>query len=220
MWPKTLPTRSAYWRSRVLDAALQRQLQPVLRRMAGWLAQHGATANGLSWLGFGLGVAAAVAIALGWFGWGLALLLLSRLCDGLDGAVARQRGPTDWGAYLDITLDFLFYALVPLGFAWANPAQNALPAAVLLVAFVGTGSSFLAYAALAAKRGVPTRAHALPKGLHFVGGLTEATETLAVFAAMCLWPAQFALLAYGFAVLCGITVVTRLMQAKFLCQGD
>lgn len=171
-------------------------------------------------MGFGLGVAAAAAIALGWFGSGLALLLLSRLCDGLDGAVARQRGATDWGAYLDITLDFLFYALVPLGFAWANPAQNALPAAVLLVAFVGTGSSFLAYAALAAKRGVPPRAHALPKGLHFVGGLTEATETLAVFAAMCLWPAQFALLAYGFAALCGITVVTRLMQAKFLCQGD
>ena len=204
----------------MFDATLQRHAQPLLHRLGRVLAHRGVTANGLSWVGFGVGVAAAAAIAMGWFTWGLALLLLSRLCDGLDGAVARVHGPTDWGAYLDITLDFLFYAMVPLAFAVADPNHNALPAAWLLLAFVGTGSSFLAYAALAAKRGQSPSTQALPKGLYFVGGLTEATETLAVFVCMCLWPAYFPWLAYGFAGLCAFTLITRVIQARLLCRGN
>jgi hypothetical protein len=43
-----------------------------------------------------------------------------------------------------------------------------------------------------------------------LGGLTEATETLACFALMCLWPQHFAVLALGFAALCALTTVTRL----------
>ncbi len=74
----------------------------------------------------------------------------------------------------------------------ANPSAKALPAAALLASFIGTGSSFLAFAALAEKR-----------------GLTEATETITVFAAMCVWPEHFALLAYGFAALCAITTGMR-----------
>ena len=55
--------------------------------------------------------------------------------------MARLTAPTDRGAFLDITLDFLFYASIPLAFAVADPAANALPAAVLLAAFIGTGSA-------------------------------------------------------------------------------
>jgi hypothetical protein len=66
---------------------------------------------------------------------------------------AADPQPTDRGAFLDITLDFLFYASIPLAFALADPAANALPAAVLLAAFIGTGSSFLAFAVLAERRG-------------------------------------------------------------------
>ncbi|MFM6999566.1 MAG: CDP-alcohol phosphatidyltransferase family protein [Limnohabitans sp.] len=78
----------------------------------------------------------------------MALLLASRLLDGLDGSVARLTQPTDAGGFLDIALDFVFYAAIPLAFAVAQPATNALPAA-LLASFIGTGSSFLAFAALA-----------------------------------------------------------------------
>jgi phosphatidylglycerophosphate synthase len=135
--------------------------------------------------------------------------LLSRLLDGLDGAVARASTPTDRGGFLDITLDFLFYAAIPLGFAFADPAANALPAAVLLASFIGTGSSFLAFAALAEKRRLADTA--LPgKSFYFLGGLTEATETIAAFAAMCLWPQWFGPIAYGFAALCAITTALRI----------
>ncbi len=195
----------------MLDARLGRLLAPLLDTTAARLVRHGVGADAITWTGFGLGLASAAAIACRQPLAGLALMATSRLCDGLDGAVARQTRPTDRGAFLDITLDFLFYASVPLAFALADPAANALAAAVLLAAFVGTGSSFLAFAVLAERRGLRSSRHPR-KGLYYLGGLTEATETLACFAAMCLWPQAFAPLALGFAALCGLTLVGRLAQ--------
>jgi phosphatidylglycerophosphate synthase len=166
------------------------------------------SANAVTGVGFMLGVGAAVAIAQRRYELGLALLLASRLCDGLDGALARLTQPTDRGAFLDIVLDFLFYASIPLAFAISSPAERALPAAVLLAAFIGTGSSFLAYAVLAERRGL--RSDSYPrKGIFYLGGLTEATETLICFVLMCLLPAFFALWAYGFAALCAVTIAMR-----------
>lgn len=193
----------------MLDKAVQQALRPVMTRGARGLVRLGVGADAISFTGFAIGLAAAGAIAFQQYGAGLALLLLSRLLDGLDGAVARATTPTDRGGFLDITLDFLFYAAIPLAFAIADPATNALPAAVLLASFMGTGSSFLAFAAVAEKRGLTDTA--LPgKSFYFLGGLTEATETIAAFAAMCLWPQWFAPIAYGFAVLCGITIALRI----------
>ena len=194
----------------MLDRAAITVLKPPLDAGAKWLVRRGVGADVVTLAGFAIGTAAAVAIGLGHFHWGLALLLTSRVADGLDGAIARLTQATDRGAYLDITLDFLFYASIPLAFALADPAMNALPAAVLLAAFIGTGSSFLAFAALAAKRRLESLAYP-EKGLYYLGGLTEATETLACFALMCLWPEHFGWWAYGFAALCALTIVTRIV---------
>jgi phosphatidylglycerophosphate synthase len=168
------------------------------------------TANQLTLAGFAIGLLAAALIAQGAYKAGLLLLLLSRLCDGLDGAVARQTQPTDRGGFLDITLDFIFYAAVVLAFALADPAANALAAAALLAGFMGTGSSFLAFAVMAAKRQV-SKPMTGGKSFYFLGGLTEGTETLGFFVAMCLWPAQFALLAWVFAGLCVLTTLSRVV---------
>ena len=194
----------------MLDRAALRLLAPPMQSTARVLVRAGISADLVTLVGFGVGVAGAVAIAVGQPVAGLALLLASRLCDGLDGAVARLTQPTDRGAFLDIALDFLFYASIPLAFAVADPAANGLPAAVLLASFVGTGSSFLAFAVLAERRGLHSTAYPA-KGLYYLGGLTEATETLVCFALMCLFPQHFALWAYGFAALCALTTVTRLM---------
>jgi phosphatidylglycerophosphate synthase len=194
----------------MLDRIALQWLRPSLDAMAQGLARRGVGADSITWLGFALGMAAAGAIALQRYGLGLALLLAGRLCDGLDGALARATRPTDRGAFLDITLDFLFYASIPLAFAIADPAANALAAAVLLAAFVGTGASFLAFATLAAKRQLHSTAYP-SKGLYYLGGLTEGTETILCFVLMCLWPAAFAALALGFAALCVLTIVTRLL---------
>ncbi len=194
----------------MLDRVAVRRLQPGLDAVAARLVRAGIGADALTLAGFALGLAAATSIALGLTLPGLALLLVSRLADGLDGAVARQTQPTDRGAFLDIVLDFLFYASIPLAFALADPVANALAAAVLLAAFIGTGSSFLAFAALAGQRGLTSAAYPL-KGLYYLGGFTEATETLLCFAAMCLWPQHFAPMALVFAGLCALTLATRLV---------
>jgi len=193
----------------MLDRFALPLLRPVLHVLARPLVRRGVSANAITWLGFGLGVLAAAAVALQAFEMALVLLLASRLCDALDGAVARATQATAAGAFLDIALDFVFYALMVLGFALADPVRNALPAAVLLAAFVGTGSSFLAFAVLAAQRGLHSAQYP-QKSFYFLGGLTEATETLAVLVAMCLWPAYFAPLAWGFAALCAMTWASRI----------
>ena len=193
----------------MLDKAIQQALRPLMTRAARTLVRLGAGADAISFAGFAIGMAAATAIAFQHFLPGLALLMLSRLMDGLDGAVARATRPTDRGGFLDITLDFLFYAAIPLAFAIADPAANALPAAVLLAAFIGTGSSFLAFAIVAEKRRLQSVAFP-DKSFYFLGGLTEATETIAAFAAMCLWPQWFPQIACGFAALCAITIALRI----------
>jgi len=193
----------------MLDRAIQQVLQPLFARAARGLAGLGIGADALSFAGFAIGIGAALFIALGHFMAGLVLLLVSRVFDGLDGAVARATQPTDRGGFLDITLDFLFYAAIPLAFALHDPATNALPAALLLASFIGTGSSFLAFATVAAKRGMASVA--MPgKSFYFLGGLTEATETIVAFCLMCLWPGWFPAIAYTFAALCGVTTVLRI----------
>lgn len=194
----------------MFDRAANAALTPLLQAGARRLVRLRVSADAVSVVGFALGIGAATAIAFEAYLAGLALILLSRLADGLDGAVARLTQATDRGAFLDITLDFLFYAAVPLGFAFADPPTHALPAAVLLAAFIGTGSSFLAYAVLAERRGLPASVAYPHKGLYYLGGLTEAGETLACFALMCLWPQHFALFAYGFALLCALTTAGRI----------
>ena len=192
----------------MIDAAILPAQRRLLAPPAAFLAARGVRADQITLAGFLLGLLALPALAFGAYAVALALILANRLADGLDGAVARIHGPTDRGAFLDIALDFLFYALVPLGFALADPAANALPAAALIAAFVGTGSSFLAFAAVAGQRG--HRAPAYPaKGIFYLGGLTEGAETIAAFAAMCLWPASFPIIAWVFAAACAVTTVTR-----------
>lgn len=183
----------------------------ALAAPARWLAARGVAADRITILGFAIGLAAPILIWAGWMGAALAAIALNRLCDGLDGMVARLTRPTRRGAFADIAFDFAFYPLVPLGFALHEPCANALPAAVLIAAFMGTGSSFLAFAALAAEEG--RKAADYPtKGIYYLGGLTEGTETTAVLCLMCLFPGAFAWFAYVFAAMCAVTTVTRWRQ--------
>ncbi|KKC99776.1 CDP-alcohol phosphatidyltransferase family protein [Photobacterium halotolerans] len=167
------------------------------------------TANQITVAGFAIGVLALPALIYQQYWLALCLIILNRIFDGLDGALARRRGITDCGGFLDITLDFLFYSLVPFGFILANPVQNAVAGAFLIFAFVGTGSSFLAFAIMAGKRNIdnPVYQH---KSLFYLGGLTEGTETIACFVLFCLLPAHFALIAWIFGSLCWVTTATRI----------
>ena len=194
----------------MIDAALQPLQQRFLQLPGQILTNLGIKADQITLFGFLLGLLVVPALAYQAYSLALLFLLLNRFADGLDGAVARLTEPTDRGAFLDISFDFFFYAIFPLGFALADPV-NALPAAVLITSFVGTGSSFLAYAAIAAKRG-DTAMDFPQKGLYYLGGLTEGFETIILFISMCLFPMFFPQLAYFFAVACAVTAVSRCYQ--------
>ena len=191
----------------MLDARLRPLIDPPLNAMGRTLARAGVSANWLTFCGLAIGLAGAAAIASGHFGWGLALVLANRVLDGLDGAVARASQPTDLGGYFDIVADFAFYVSVPVAFGILDPA-NLLPALVLVASFVLTGTSFLAFAVIAAKRGEETEAHGR-KSFFYSTGLAEGTETVVIFALMALVPAWFVPLAWGYAALCVLTVIQR-----------
>jgi phosphatidylglycerophosphate synthase len=196
----------------MLDGVMRRLINPPLTFLGRHLADRGVRADQVTFLGFAAGIGCSISIMMGHNMVALALLFLCRLADGLDGAVARTAGATDRGGFLDITLDFIFYGSVPLAFALRDPAQLALPAAVLLAAFYANGTSFLAFSTIAAKRGMQTERRG-PKSLYFTSGLTEGTETIAFFTLVIVLPAWFATLAYVFAALCMITCVSRIMLA-------
>ncbi|HLA03182.1 MAG TPA: CDP-alcohol phosphatidyltransferase family protein [Aestuariivirga sp.] len=196
--------------SYVLDRYAMKLFKPVIDRAALEIKKKGYSADQVTFTGFGLGLFAALCIALGFYLFAILPLLASRALDGLDGAVARAGVATDRGAFLDIGLDFVFYASIPLAFGLANPDANALAAATLLAAFIGTCASFLAYAIIAEKRGLKSTEYPT-KSFYYLGGLAEGTETIACFVAMCLWPQYFAALAYFYAILCLITTITRLL---------
>ncbi len=192
----------------MLDTLVRPLIDPPLHAAARTLVRLGTTANTVTVVGLGVGLLAATAIALQWFALGFVLIIVNRLVDGLDGAVARATAATDRGGYLDIVADYVFYAGVPFGFALADPSTNALAAAALLASFCLTCSSFLAFAAIAAKRGIETAAHGR-KSFFYSTGIIEGTETIAFFLIVAAVPGWFSQLAWYFSGLCVLTAVQR-----------
>lgn len=205
----------------MLDRLMRRLLDPTLDRAGRSLAATGVGADALTFAGLAAGLAACLCVALRLDPAALLLVAANRLLDGLDGAVARATRRTDRGGFLDIVLDFAFYGGVPLAFALRDPMANAVPAAVLLFAFYVNGASFLAFAAVAAKRGLADARFA-DKSIYFTAGLAEGTETILFFVAMVLLPARFPILAYAFAGLTLMSAVARVAVAwhAFRDYGD
>jgi len=194
----------------MLDKFITPVIKPLLTPIVKLLDKCHVHADQVTVLGFLIGLLAVPLLAMQLWTGALIAIILNRVLDGLDGALARyQDQANSAGGFLDICVDFLFYAAIPLGFALADPQQNALPAALLLTVFIGTGSSFLAFAIPAEKLNL-ARPQFANKSFYFLNGLTEGTETIAFFVAFCLWPAYFPELAYSFAFLGGITIFTRI----------
>jgi phosphatidylglycerophosphate synthase len=194
----------------MLDKFVTPYIKPILMPIVKQLDKRGVHADQVTVVGFVIGLLALPLLAAQFWTAALLMIVLNRIFDGLDGALARyQQRSSSAGGFLDICVDFLFYAAIPLGFALANPAENALAAALLLTVFIGTGSSFLAFAIPAEKLNLE-RPQFANKSFYFLNGLTEGTETIAFFVAFCLWPAYFPELAYSFAFLGAITIFTRI----------
>jgi phosphatidylglycerophosphate synthase len=194
----------------MLDRWTMPLTQKPLRWLARGLARAGVRPDQVTLVAFAVGMLALPLLALEIYWAALIAVALNRLGDGLDGALARLTESTsDAGGFLDIGLDFVFYAAVVFGFALADPAANALAGALLLFAFIGTGTSFLAFAIMAGRHRLE-RPRFQRKAFYYLHGLTEGTETVMALMAFCLWPEHFPWLATLFAAACMITTATRL----------
>lgn len=196
----------------MFDARFRTLIDPPLNRCGVFLAGKGVTANEVTFAGFACGFLAFIALCCGWFAAAVGLIALSRLADGLDGAVARASSTSDLGGFYDISLDFIFYGLIPLGFAIWDAEANALAAACLIASFYANGSVFLAFAVVAEKQGVKSKAQGV-KAFYYLTGIAEGAETIGVFLLMCVAPDWFAALAYGFAAICFVSAGARLVNA-------
>ncbi len=195
----------------MFDVALRRLVDPALIRIAGWVARTRISANLLTISGAGLALGGAFFITQLNFTAVLGFILLNRIVDGLDGAVARNNGPTEFGGYLDTICDYIFYLSIPIAFGLTSPI-NQIPALLLIASFTLTAVSFLAFAAIAARQTSGNGAHG-PKAFIYSTGLMEGGETIAFFVLFCLFPGFFPTLAVVFAALCLLTVVQRFILA-------
>ncbi|MEX0335485.1 CDP-alcohol phosphatidyltransferase family protein [Vibrio tubiashii] len=193
----------------MLDRFSIKVIRWPLAQSAKLLDKLGVTANQTTLFGFALGCLAFPALIAEQYTLAMVFVLLNRICDGLDGALARIQGISDAGGFLDISLDFLFYSLIPFGFVLANPEQNAVAGAFLIFSFIGTGTSFLAFAVMAGKRGIDNPVYK-NKSLYYMSGLTEGTETIGCFILFCLLPQHFAVIAFLFGAACWFTTFTRI----------
>ena len=166
--------------------------------------------NHMTLIGFSFGVLMCLSIIIDQYLMAIFFLFLNRLSDGLDGAMARLQNPTPLGGYLDIVLDFLIYGGFVLSFG-ITEQNNTLLSMVLLFCYIGTGSTFLAKAAI-----MPSLTHQnlneeIPKSFHYAVGLIEGTETL-IFMVLCLlFPNLFIFFSFIFIILCLITIVFRII---------
>jgi phosphatidylglycerophosphate synthase len=194
----------------MLDPLLNKILRPPLAIAAKPLTRLGITADQVTIFGFVLGILAVPAIIAEQFNLALVLILLNRVCDGLDGAVARQTYSSDAGGFLDISLDFIFYSAIVFAFIVSHPEQNAVAGSLLMLSFTATGSCFLAFAIMASKHNIDNPQYP-NKSMHYMGGLAEGLETIVVLCLFCLVPQHFVPIALFYTAACCITAGVRIV---------
>ena len=193
----------------MFDVRIRQVIAPVLDTVGRGLAQRGVRPGVLTGVGWLLGVGACISAGLTLWPAALGLWLANRLCDGLDGPVARARGATDVGGFLDVVADFSIYAGFVVGVGIAEP-QARIACLVLLFAYYVSGTALLAQSALLERRR-DTIDNSDQRSLRFVGGLAEGAETIVVYVLFCLFPASAAGIAWVFAGIVAITAAQRVV---------
>lgn len=189
----------------MFDAHLRRVVGPATEAIGARLSAAHVAPLGLTAGGWLIGVGACVAFGSGHWALAAMLWLLNRVLDGLDGPVARARGATDLGGFLDIVADFSVYAGFVVAVAVAVPGARVASVA-LLCAYYVSGTAFLALSSLLERRGSSWDDS---RSLRFVGGLAEGAETIVVYLLFCFLPGHAALIAWLFTAAVAVTAAQR-----------
>ncbi len=178
------------------------------------ISKAGVSANVVTVTGFIIGILAINFLSLEKYGYALVCILINRFFDALDGAIARHNRPTDFGVFLDATLDYIFYAGVIFGFALARPGENAIPAAFLLFAFASAACAMLAYSVIAYKNDSSKKTDITPSPF-YLGGFAQGFETLIALVILCIIPGFFLQIAIILGILSMVKVLSVIAAAYY-----
>ncbi len=214
----------------MIDAFAKKILDPGLISVAAVLSRFSITANQLSFLGFLSNAPLLYCLCHGKFLAAVGFILFNRACDGLDGSIARlanaprhkaaHKGAATTmnkktkangflGGFIDISNDYVFYGIVPLGFAIYDPPRNSLASVFLLFGFLMTAVSFLGAAILHEKWQSQKNQFQKTKGFFYSFGIMEGVETIAFFIIACLAPLYYPWLAMLVTAICLLTAAVR-----------
>lgn len=182
--------------------------------LAKFLVKNSVNANLISILGFIIGISAVNFLALNMYGWALACILINRVFDLLDGAVARHSKITEFGIFLDAALDYVFYAGIIFGFALANPLQNAVAASFFLFAFTSSACAMLAYAVIAYKKQTEKQI-VFDKSPFYFGGFAQGAEVFLASVVLCILPFWFMEFAIVLGILCLVKAFSIMIAAYY-----
>jgi phosphatidylglycerophosphate synthase len=174
------------------------------------------TPNQLTVLGFLIAVVAACLVSAGHAWSAIAVWWLGRLLDGTDGVLARATGQvSDFGGYLDITLDMAAYSLMVLGFYFWQP-QFAPLWLLTLILYVLAITSALSLGALERARGLDGD----NRSLKLAAGLAEGGETGISYTLMLLWPQLIKVWLPLWIVVLVLTLIARTALAWRILEGN
>ncbi len=127
----------------------------------------------------------------GWFVFALIVAVCNRIMDGLDGSIARiSNTKSVSGGFLDIVIDYVFYAAVPLGMAFYSPNRFAIIGSVVLFTYTLSGVTFMASSSAAAKLSLRSTAFS-QKSIYYPINLIEGGETIIFSFLVCIIPQYF-----------------------------
>lgn len=141
--------------------------------------------------------------------------LVNRIVDGLDGTIARiYNKQSDFGGYLDIMLDFVIYAMIPIGLVMAAPSHNAyLTLALLLALYYVNGASWMYLSSILEKRKQGAASNDEMTSVTMPSGLVGGTETIILYCLFILLHSKIVILFLIMSVLLIITIIQRMIWA-------
>jgi phosphatidylglycerophosphate synthase len=161
-----------------------------------------------------VGLLAAYTAFKGQYLWAFVLWYLNRMLDGLDGLIARlTNGQSDLGGYVDILIDFIVYAALPIGLVTGSASNERYISLVfMLAAFYVNTASWMYLAAILEKRAAhdPDTQTTIVMPAGIIGGF----ETIIAYGIFLLFPAYITILFSSFAALVLITTLQRFIWAK------
>ncbi len=195
----------------MIDKRIQKLIDPHLNFISSHLVRFGITANQITYFSLVFIIIIVFLIIYGETYLAIIFIILNRICDGLDGSVARIKGITKFGGYIDILADYTFYISVPLGFAIMSE-NNSFPTIVLLISYLLNSSSFLGLAAI--KNFSKEKTDNKNKSFFYSFGYIEGTETILFYLIICIFPNKYALLTYLFSFFVFYTTINRIIWSR------